>query len=213
MFALADSSKRWQIVLRCTICGPLGLLFLPLVYTTVGLIFSSCPLFLVVPRWISNYIRASVGKILIPFDSSHNLIPCYKFEDITADIKLQWQVIIDQSVYQKKNKKKKKKKCFSDLPTLIFLPRRQETGLYFVLALSHELLELIHDLKFKLTLFAIMAFTVKSLYFVGAQFSWFSWIASSTNLYPQWIIVHKARKWKNLYWQYKHAYFTGKNDI
>ena len=27
MFALADSSKRWQIVLRCTICGPLGLLF------------------------------------------------------------------------------------------------------------------------------------------------------------------------------------------
>ena len=26
MFALADSSKRWQIVLRCTICGPLGLL-------------------------------------------------------------------------------------------------------------------------------------------------------------------------------------------
>ena len=27
MFALADSSKRWQIVLRCTICVPLGLLF------------------------------------------------------------------------------------------------------------------------------------------------------------------------------------------
>ena len=27
MFALADSSKRWHIVLRCTICGPLGLLF------------------------------------------------------------------------------------------------------------------------------------------------------------------------------------------
>ena len=27
LFALADSSKRWQIVLRCTICGPLGLLF------------------------------------------------------------------------------------------------------------------------------------------------------------------------------------------
>ena len=26
--ALADSSKRWHIVLRCTICGPLGLLFL-----------------------------------------------------------------------------------------------------------------------------------------------------------------------------------------
>ena len=27
MAALADSSKRWHIVLRCTICGPLGLLF------------------------------------------------------------------------------------------------------------------------------------------------------------------------------------------
>ena len=27
MAALADSSKRWNIVLRCTICGPLGLLF------------------------------------------------------------------------------------------------------------------------------------------------------------------------------------------
>ena len=30
--ALADSSKKWHIVLRCTICGPLGLLF----------VFSSC---------------------------------------------------------------------------------------------------------------------------------------------------------------------------
>ena len=27
MAALADSSKRWHIVLRCTICGPLGILF------------------------------------------------------------------------------------------------------------------------------------------------------------------------------------------
>ena len=27
MAALADSSIRWHIVLRCTICGPLGLLF------------------------------------------------------------------------------------------------------------------------------------------------------------------------------------------
>ena len=27
MSALADSSKRWHIVLRCMICGPLGLLF------------------------------------------------------------------------------------------------------------------------------------------------------------------------------------------
>ena len=26
--ALADLSKRWHIVLRCTICGPLGLLFM-----------------------------------------------------------------------------------------------------------------------------------------------------------------------------------------
>ena len=30
MAALANSSKRWHIVLRCTICGPLGLLFMPL---------------------------------------------------------------------------------------------------------------------------------------------------------------------------------------
>ena len=29
MAALADSSKRWHIVLRCTICGPLSLLFWP----------------------------------------------------------------------------------------------------------------------------------------------------------------------------------------
>ena len=29
MSPLADFSKRWHIVLRCTICGPLGLLFLP----------------------------------------------------------------------------------------------------------------------------------------------------------------------------------------
>ena len=28
MAALADSSKSWHIVLRCTICGPLGLLFM-----------------------------------------------------------------------------------------------------------------------------------------------------------------------------------------
>ena len=28
MAALADSSKRWHIVLRCTICGPLGLLLI-----------------------------------------------------------------------------------------------------------------------------------------------------------------------------------------
>ena len=28
MSTLADSSKRWHIVLRCTICGPLGLLFI-----------------------------------------------------------------------------------------------------------------------------------------------------------------------------------------
>ena len=28
MSALADSSKRWHIVLRCTNCGPLGLLLL-----------------------------------------------------------------------------------------------------------------------------------------------------------------------------------------
>ena len=27
MAALADFSKSWHIVLRCTICGPLGLLF------------------------------------------------------------------------------------------------------------------------------------------------------------------------------------------
>ena len=27
MATLADTSKRWHIVLRCTICGPLGLLF------------------------------------------------------------------------------------------------------------------------------------------------------------------------------------------
>ena len=27
MSALADSLKRWHIVLRCTVCGPLGLLF------------------------------------------------------------------------------------------------------------------------------------------------------------------------------------------
>ena len=32
MFPLADSSKRWQIVLRCTICGPLGLLFIFIFY-------------------------------------------------------------------------------------------------------------------------------------------------------------------------------------
>ena len=30
MTALTDSSKRWHIVLRCTICGPLGLLFVKL---------------------------------------------------------------------------------------------------------------------------------------------------------------------------------------
>ena len=29
MSALADSSKLWHIVLRCTICGPVGLLFYP----------------------------------------------------------------------------------------------------------------------------------------------------------------------------------------
>ena len=32
MAALANQSKRWHIVLRCTICGPLGLLFLFLIF-------------------------------------------------------------------------------------------------------------------------------------------------------------------------------------
>ena len=32
--ALAALSKRWRIVLRCTICGPLGLLFLKLTFRT-----------------------------------------------------------------------------------------------------------------------------------------------------------------------------------
>ena len=34
MAALADSSKRWHIVLRCTICGPLGLLLRDIVKLT-----------------------------------------------------------------------------------------------------------------------------------------------------------------------------------
>ena len=47
MAALANPPKRWHIVLRCTICGPLGLLFLwplptfqrqatPLIYTNIS---------------------------------------------------------------------------------------------------------------------------------------------------------------------------------
>ena len=38
MAALADSSKRWHIVLRCTICGPLGLL------SSRPVVFQSCRL-------------------------------------------------------------------------------------------------------------------------------------------------------------------------
>ena len=36
MAALADSSKRWHIALRCTICGPLGLLLFEDVHLACG---------------------------------------------------------------------------------------------------------------------------------------------------------------------------------
>ena len=38
--------------------------------------------------------------------------------------------------------------------------------------------------------------TVESLYFVGAQFSWFSWIPSTTNLHPQRIMMYNKHKLK-----------------
>ena len=41
-----------------------------------------------------------------------------------------------------------------------------------------------------------MSNTVKSLYFVGAQFSWFSWIPSTTNLHPQRIVMYNNQKLK-----------------
>ena len=46
MAALADSLKRWHIVLRCIICGPLGLLFCqfyPLLLPPVPLLRPSSP--------------------------------------------------------------------------------------------------------------------------------------------------------------------------
>ena len=36
--------------------------------------------------------------------------------------------------------------------------------------------------------------TVESLYFVGAQFSRFSWIPSTTNLHPQQIMLYNKQK-------------------
>ena len=43
MAALANLSKRWHIVLRCTICGPLGLLFVKhVLYTLKNNIFYIC---------------------------------------------------------------------------------------------------------------------------------------------------------------------------
>ena len=38
--------------------------------------------------------------------------------------------------------------------------------------------------------------TVESLYFVGAQFSWFSWIPSTMNLHPQRIMMYYKQKLK-----------------
>ena len=38
--------------------------------------------------------------------------------------------------------------------------------------------------------------TVKSLYFMGALFSWFSWIPSTTNLHPQRIMLYNKQKLK-----------------
>ena len=40
--------------------------------------------------------------------------------------------------------------------------------------------------------------TVESLYFVGAQFSWFSWIPSTTNLHPQRIMMYNKQNWNNV---------------
>ena len=39
-------------------------------------------------------------------------------------------------------------------------------------------------------------YTVKSLYFVGAQFLWFSWIPSTTNSHPQRIRMYNKQKSK-----------------
>ena len=63
MAALADSSKRWHIVLRCTICGPLGLLFFAAIDTYLRSL--KVPLTSIAIRYPHDTIRIITMRIAI----------------------------------------------------------------------------------------------------------------------------------------------------
>ena len=71
MAALADSSKRWHIVLRCTICGPLGLLFDIAIHVYRNTFFG--------PQYpaLLNTIRgrAFIFHMCIPCDKTFHMVP------------------------------------------------------------------------------------------------------------------------------------------
>ena len=70
MAALANPSKRWHIVLRCTICGPLGLLFYTLANEVVGGGYTGFKMVvcLSVPLCICLWKGSFCTSILFPFD-------------------------------------------------------------------------------------------------------------------------------------------------
>ena len=78
MSALADSSKRWHIVLRCMICGPLGLLFH---FPKEGVVASKT--FAFASRWdlkgvvqVINFVMDGVVILNLYWKVNHKQLDC-----------------------------------------------------------------------------------------------------------------------------------------
>ena len=76
MSALADSWRRWHIVLRCTICGPLGLLF----QCSIMKVFWTC--FERSIRHFANSCPCSRTKLFVNFVSIYDLFTEFSKDSI-----------------------------------------------------------------------------------------------------------------------------------
>ena len=86
MSALADSSKRWHIVLRCTICGPLGLL-LHLNFHCINaykmnpFLFICMHWYLTIKVWVTSHLQLSW-----PLEQNIRLFEIMIFDSLTFKI-------------------------------------------------------------------------------------------------------------------------------
>ena len=78
---MADSSKRWHIVLRCTICGPLGLLFFDM--------FWCCTVLDLVISTYFNPVNGAKCLIHINLCTESDLFPFHVFKKKNST-RLQW---------------------------------------------------------------------------------------------------------------------------